>query len=165
MPNPSETESIIKNKIIGSIDLVIREVFSNYFGVSVFADDAADANLSLDGKEVCLCQVHMKQDGINMFLCFSFDANLLYRLVDEAYGGEAIADLEPYNDAACEIANVVCCRVKSILNENGYHLNMEIPYTGDETNKFVNLCDAVNLHFSANDGGGFFVNLFTSEQV
>lgn len=154
-------DSGLKGKIMGNINSVVNEVFTNYFGVNVSADDQND----LPSARGCLCQVHMKQEGVNMFLCFNFDANLLCSLVDGAYGEEA-KDPEPYKDAACEIANIVCCRVKAMLNDNGYKLNMEIPYPVDDNKKdAIQYKDSIKMHFSVDNNVGFFVDLLASESI
>ncbi len=161
MHNPIAIDPSLKNKVVGSMELVIREVFNNYFGVSVNADNEKITNES--GK-YCLCEVRMQQEGMDMFMCFHFDADLLYKLVDETYSGEAIHDLTPYNDAACEIANIVCCRIKAVLNGNGYKFNMDIPQPIENSDKFKNLPDEINMHFSTSNGNGFFINLFSLEK-
>ena len=155
-------DSELKDKIIGNINSVVNEVFTNYFGVNVSPD-----NKNALPTKGCLCQVHMKQEGVNMFLCFNFDANLLCSLVDGAYGdGEVIKNPEPYKDAACEIANIVCCRVKAMLNDNGYKLNMEIPYPTDSSKRdSIQYKDSINMHYSVNNKVGFSVDLLASENI
>lgn len=154
-------DSGLKGKIMGNIQSVVNEVFTNYFGVNARADNQNE----LTAAKGCLCQVHMKQEGVNMFLCFNFDANLLCSLVDGAYG-EEVKDPEPYKDAACEIANIVCCRVKAMLNDNGYKLNMDIPYSIDNNKKdSIQYKDSIKMHFSVDNNVGFFVDLLASENI
>ena len=98
-----------------------------------------------------------------MLLCFNFDSDLLHHLVDGAYGGDSSQNSDSYKDAACEIANIVCCRVKSVLNEHGYSLSMDLPYSVEKDGKNINYKDSINMYFSVNDGSGFFVDLFTSK--
>ncbi len=161
MANMSLMDSGLKGKIMGNIQSVVNEVFTNYFGVNARADNQNE----LTATKGCLCQVHMKQEGVNMFLCFNFDANLLCSLVDGAYG-EEVKDPEPYKDAACEIANIVCCRVKAMLNDNGYKLNMEIPYPIDDSKKdSIQYKDSIKMHFSVDNNVGFFVDLLASESI
>lgn len=152
----------LKDKIMGNINAVVNEVFTNYFGISVRADNKSE----IAGVKSCLCQVHLKQDGVNMFVCFNFDASLLCSLVDETYSGEIIKNAEPYKDAACEIANIVCCRVKAMLNDNGYKLDMDIPAPIDLNRKnSIQYKDVITMHFSTNNDSGFFVDLFASERL
>lgn len=153
-------ENDLKIKITSSIEQVVRDVFNNYFGINVSSDNISSIP---DNHKSCLCQARIFQEGIDMFLCFNFDANLLYGLVDENYAGEEIKDMTPYNDAGCEIVNIVCCRIKSILNGNGYRLNMDIPYAVSGDKNFGDSINAISLHFSTSNGSGFFVNLFTLE--
>lgn len=152
-------EGTLKSKIMGDIDSVINEIFRDYFGVSVIADGPVRL---ADSREGCLCEVNMRQEGVDMLLCFNFDSDLLHRLVDEVYGGSLVQDSDPYKDAACEIANIVCCRVKAVLNENGFSLDMDLPYSVEKGKEDINYKDSINMYFSVNDGSGFFVDLFTS---
>lgn len=159
-----EIDDALKNKLFGSMDLVVQDVFNNYFGVSVKVNNSYDATESATDRKNCLCEVKMEQTGIDIFLCFDFDAELLFRLVDETYAGEVINDLAPYNDAACEIANIVCCRIKSILNGNGYKFDMSIPKSIDNNDKFNGVPYTLNMRFSDASGSGLFVSLFTLKQ-
>jgi len=163
MTRSTQIENAIKEKIIGSINVVLNEVFSNYFGVNVQADNRKQPD-NFESDKRCLCQVHMQQEDVNMLMRFNFDANLLYRLVDETYNGEPVSDISPYNDAACEIANIVCCRVKAILNKSGYNLDMDLPHT-IENNKLLNMSQAIQMYFSVGNSEGFFIDLLTEEQT
>ena len=51
-------------------------------------------------------------------------------------------------DAACEIANIVGCNVKTYLNANGYSLNLDIPFVVDPQPSAE---EAVHLHFALNE--------------
>lgn len=156
----NKIEASLKNKMVGSIELVVKEIFRNYFGVEVNSSGSS-GEAGLSDNSGCLCQVQLQQEDINIFLCFNFDVELLYSLVEQAYSGDDIKDPESYQDAACEIANIICCKVKSILNDSGYRLNMDLPRAVVEHKKLINSHDDVNMHFSVEGNRGFFVNLYS----
>jgi hypothetical protein len=162
MVKTCEISKDLKDKIAENVEGIIHQIFSSYFGVDVVVDDAKSSE---DKSNTCLCQVHMQQKDMDMFLRFNFDKSLLARLVEDAYSSDGEADtMAAYNDAACEIANIVCCKVKALLNGNGYNLDMDIPKSIDSVKKIANHCDALNLHFSVDSGDGFCVILVTTDQ-
>lgn len=164
MYKPVQIEDALRNKIFGSMELVVSEVFINYFGAEIKSNTSPPSKEEASNKKKCMCEVKMEHGNIEMFVCFDFDADLLFRLVDETYAGEDVSDLKPYSDAACEIANIVCCRIKSILNGNGYKFDMKIPEPVDNQDKFNDIPYTLNMRFLATTGGGFVVNLYTIKQ-
>ena len=72
-------------------------------------------------------RVSMHQEGIEAILRFAFPRQLLKPLLLKIYPPELARHESIFEDAACEITNIVCSSLKTFLNENDYTFSMEIP--------------------------------------
>jgi CheY-specific phosphatase CheX len=95
--------------------------------------------------------VELKQDVFSANMLFSFDYDLLYILIEKIYPSEVLEDREAFEDTACEITNIVCNRVKAMLNSFGTELEMSFPFVNRD-GKIVQLdAEVISLHFSLKD--------------
>jgi hypothetical protein len=76
-----------------------------------------------------------------------FDRELIQRLVSGFYPAEMLANDAVLQDAACEISNIVCNRVKLYLNTRGLDVALGLPFADSDAPAPGN-DDIVNLHFT-----------------
>lgn len=77
-----------------------------------------------------------------------FDRTMLEQLASKVYTAEEMKDDRIMKDAASEVTNVVCNKIKAFLNERGFQLNMSLPQEDTpETPQTVSET-TVNLYFS-----------------
>jgi CheY-specific phosphatase CheX len=153
--------SQLKQRVMNTIDAVISETFNNYFSVSIAPQHTNNSNFT--DKNI-LCQVKMHQDNVVAFLYFAFDEEKLHALINSVYGDDMDHPQTVYIDAACEIANIVCCKVKALLNDNGYKFDMDIPYALNQQSCIADISDTIHMCFTINNDAALLVDLFTAPQ-
>src|SRR5262245_21798693 len=72
-------------------------------------------------------KTELRQAGVTVVVRFAFSRAMLRPLLEKIYSPEITMHKIAYEDAACEIANIVCGGLKAFLNQNGYNLTMEPP--------------------------------------
>jgi hypothetical protein len=108
-------------------DVITRQVsmiFQSMFGVSVEKADRLQTTFNDDDLISC---VSLSQDQLKILLRFGFPRHLLAPLLQKIYGSVIGKHETTFEDAVCEIANIVCNSVKKHLNENGFSFLMSIP--------------------------------------
>ncbi|MBP7760107.1 MAG: hypothetical protein KA178_12710, partial [Alphaproteobacteria bacterium] len=108
-------------------DVITRQVsmiFQSMFGVSVEKADRSQTSFNDDDLISC---VSLSQDQLKILLRFGFPRLLLTPLLQKIYGPVIGKHETTFEDAVCEIANIVCNAVKKHLNENGFSFLMSIP--------------------------------------
>ncbi|MCB9977157.1 MAG: hypothetical protein H6858_06140 [Rhodospirillales bacterium] len=108
-------------------DVVTRQVlmiFHAMFGVNVEKADRLQTSFNDDDLIAC---VSLSQDDLKILLRFGFPRVLLAPLLQRIYGPVLGKHETTFEDAVCEIANIVCNAVKKHLNEHGFSFLMNIP--------------------------------------
>lgn len=108
-------------------DVIARQismVFKVMFGVHVERSDRAQTTFSDDD---LIAKVALSQGQIKIMLRFGFPRLMLGTLLQKIYSPAVAKHETTFEDAVCEIANIVCNAVKKHLNENGFSLLMSIP--------------------------------------
>jgi CheY-specific phosphatase CheX len=108
-------------------DVISRQVgliFQAMFGVSVEKADRIKSSFNDDDLVAC---ASLSQGDLKILLRFSFPRLLLAPLLQKIYGPVLGKHETTFEDAVCEIANIVCNGVKKHLNENGFSFLMNIP--------------------------------------
>jgi YesN/AraC family two-component response regulator len=77
-----------------------------------------------------------------------FDRAMLEQLAAKVYTPEEMKDDRIMKDAASEVTNVVCNKIKAFLNERGFKLNMSLPQEDNPEAAQVASETTVNLYFS-----------------
>lgn len=77
-----------------------------------------------------------------------FDRGMLEQLASKVYSAEEMKDDRIMKDAASEVTNVVCNKIKAFLNERGFQLNMSLPQEDTPEPPQTVSETTVNLYFS-----------------
>ena len=133
----SEISSLVTKSIINTIEVMFNE--------TVVANPLAEKS---DTKDSIVTAVELKQDVFTASMLFSFDYDLLYALIEKVYTEDILEDREAFEDTACEITNIVCNRVKAMLNSFGTELEMSFPFVNRDGKVVQFDEDVVSLHFS-----------------
>lgn len=154
-------------KISAVVEETVVETFTTMFGQDVTADGVRKMNVASGHKSV-YSAVKLHQGDVHVEFCFHFDFDLLFRVAALLFTPEDLEKSPVHEDVACEIANIVCSKVKAFLNEEGFGTEMGFPYVPEhEENHIVNNPDMVHMHFyydgAHKDGRdvGVVVNFFT----
>ena len=104
-------------------DHVVR-TFNIMFGVDVLR--AASANIAFNDDDL-ISKVVLYENDVHIEIRFAFPRALISPLLLKIYDPIMATHEKVVEDAACEIANIVCNGQKSKLNDKGYNLEMKIP--------------------------------------
>ncbi|HRQ59932.1 MAG TPA: hypothetical protein PLO23_00190 [Alphaproteobacteria bacterium] len=105
----------------------VEETFQKIFGVSIRPSLEKISNFDEDD---IIIAVGMNEDegaGAEVNMHFVFHRHLLGPLLMRIYPPVMASHETTLEDAACEIANIVCSGLKTHLNENGFMLVMDFP--------------------------------------
>lgn len=131
------------------INNAIVETFLTVFDVPVIGiERILHHQLS---KEDFACQVRLMENNTEVDVVFIFAKPLVQTILSGVYSKEdLIGNTEAYDDATCEIANIVCSHLKAFLNQKGFELKMHLPLpVSDVTFDRINR-HAINLYFTLN---------------
>lgn len=131
------------------INNAIVETFLTVFDVPVIGvEKILHHTLS---KDDLACQVRLIEQGAEVDVIFIFAKQLVENILEGVYPEEKLHyNTEAFNDAACEIANIVCAHLKAFLNQKGYDLKMNLP-TPVSNLTFESISrHAINLYFTLN---------------
>lgn len=123
----------------------VVETIEVMFGQKITVDEIFAV---LPDQRVIAANMLLKQGHDSARLRMLFDRNLVLRLVSGFYPREMLENDGVLQDAACEIANIVCNRVKLYLNSKGLNISLGIPYA-DSDDAAQSDHDIINLHFSS----------------
>jgi len=82
--------------------------------------------------DAVIASVNFRQ-GIDVItLQLVFERSFIRLLVQEFYAGNAVpvSDDEICNDSACELANIICHKIKFFMNSNGFMFVTDLPVAG-----------------------------------
>jgi hypothetical protein len=137
----------------GTIVEQVKKTFKIMFGVDVKPNE--DMSVSFNDDDL-ITKAVMHQNDVKITLRFVFPRALLKPLLMKLYPPALASHEITYEDAACEIANIVCNGVKTFLSENGYKLTMEIPkidYGQSIKHDDGEGDNHLNINFLLHDGG------------
>lgn len=139
----------------------MENIFSEIFKVRIVSDDALISGNDKD--MVCIGRLHQKDFLI--VLRFFFDQGLLKPLLRQLYSPQFLDDKKIYEDAACEIVNILCAQIKAFLNNHGYTLQLDLPVMGVQASSPSQEADSImNIHFQLNEGEDFLVDISSDSQ-
>lgn len=99
-------------------------IFDRMFGVALERSDKVQTRFNDDD---LVAAVSLSQGDIKILLRVGFPRMLMTRLLEEVYGPVLSRHETTFEDAICEVANVLCNGVKKYLNESGFAFLMNIP--------------------------------------
>lgn len=132
----------------------IESIFSTLFSVKILPVDYTPDQLS----KAMICVGRLHQNDTQIQLRFFFDQALLKPLMMQLYAPEFLEDNKVYEDAACEIINILCAQVKFFMNNKGYNMVTDFPEMASKAS-FSKDDPALNVHFSLNDEKYFLVDV------
>lgn len=157
-------------KITAVVEDSVVETFTTMFGQDVTAEGVRKMNVA-HGRKSVYSAVKLHQGDVHVEFCFHFDFDLLFRVAALLFSAEDLEKTPVHEDVACEIANIVCSKVKAFLNDGGFDTEMGFPYVpGHDENHLVNNPDMVHMHFYydvTHESGrdvGVVVNFFTDDK-
>lgn len=146
MPDLSQTEAIrMKADLAEIVTSSVVYTVSTMFGHKI---DVLRSESYEPAARAVTARVILFQDDNYAIFRFAFDRAMLMMLMSKFYPPEVLEAEKPFEDSACEIANIVCNRVKSYLNEQGFNLVMHLPSV--ERGKVDDKGKIVNLNFTLN---------------
>ena len=77
-----------------------------------------------------------------------FERVMLEQLASKVYSKEELQDDRIVKDAASEVTNIVCNKIKAFLNERGFQLTMSLPQEDSPDTPSSSGDPTVNLYFS-----------------
>jgi hypothetical protein len=86
-----------------------------------------DSSLAVPDKLV-MTRVKMSHGGTEIDFWFRFDMKLLISAAERVFTPEYLKMTPMHEDLACEIANIVCHKVKDYLVDAGYYADMGFPF-------------------------------------
>jgi hypothetical protein len=139
----------------------VIDTFNSMFGQEVSANRLSPS--APPGNMVISC-VRLTQGNSHADFWFRFEMDLLLQAASALFPADYIEKNLVHESLACEIANIVCAKVKAFLNEQGYDTEMGFPFiaTAKSSGGLANSTD-VDLHFFYQDkeekkGAGVVVN-------
>jgi hypothetical protein len=133
----------------------MEHIFSEMFNVRILTS----GEIGKDGQAYTMSAIgHLYRDDIDLTLRFLFDEDLLRPLLSQFYSPEFLEKREVYEDAACEIVNILCNQVKAYLGRQGYHLVLNLPRM-ERPGSAQAIDPIMNIHFSLNSDRHFLVGL------
>jgi CheY-specific phosphatase CheX len=143
----------------------VIDTFNSMFGQDVSANRQEPK--VPPGNVVVAC-VRLSQGNAHADFWFRFEMDLLLQAASAIFPADYIAENMVHESLACEIANIVCTKVKAFLNEQGYDTEMGFPFiaTSKSSDGLARGAD-VDLHFFYQDkeqkkGAGVLVNFSVS---
>ncbi|GEM_PF-779566 len=133
----------------------IANIFSEIFKVEIIPDDKV---LSGHDKDM-VCIGRMRQNDFLIVLRFFFDQQLLRPLLMRLYSPKFLEDKAVYEDAACEIVNILCAQIKAFLNSHGYALTLDLPAMSTDSEAVQDADSIMNIHFQLNEGQDFMIDV------
>lgn len=133
-------------------DIVIQsvvETLNSMFGQSVLPAPPQPAVIP---DNVVISCVKLNHGVTDVDFCFRFDMQLLLQAASIIFTPEYIKSNPVLEDLACEIANIVCQKVKAYLNDVGYFTDMGFPFVPkDNQVMLLEQADLVHMHFFYQD--------------
>jgi CheY-specific phosphatase CheX len=134
-----------KQQIAAIVRQMTEEVFNTMFSNPLMADDKSRFS---EFKDVVISQVKLNHGPTDINFYFKFDMQLLLQIGMKMFSEEYLRDNPIYEDLACEVANIVCAKVKAYLNEEGYHTEMSFPFIPKGADEGAHKdADFVNVYF------------------
>ena len=97
---------------------------------------------------------------MSISLRFFFTYELLHPLLLQFYSEKLLQDKLLYQDAACEIVNILCSKIKTFINQYGYQLDLDIPYILSTSKLNEDDTDtAINVYFLLQNEIQFLVDI------
>lgn len=132
----------------------MEDIFSVLFQVDVVPED--HPGLKEGSNLICLGRIF--QDDIEICLRFFFSYDLLQPLLSNLYSPTYLDRDSVYEDAACEIVNILSAQVKAFLNQKGYDFDFSLPTLAKKADLSQEE-PLMNVYFSLNASESFLVDL------
>ncbi len=136
----------------------IRNIFSELFHAEIIESEA----ITEHHKSQMVCIGRLIQKDIKIDLRFFFEKELLKPLLSSIYSPDFLENDQVFEDAACEIVNILCGQIKAFMNKNGYDLGMEVPHMGVNDVESAESDALINVCFSLNQDQCFLIDLEAS---
>ena len=134
-----------KQQIAAIVRQMTEEVFNTMFSNPVTSDETSQFS---EFRDVVIAHVKLNHGPTDINFFFKFDMQLLLQIGMKMFSEEYLRDSPVYEDLACEVANIVCSKVKAYLNEEGYHTEMSFPFIPKgEEEAAPKDADFVNVYF------------------
>lgn len=138
-----------RGRIADVVTMSVIETFNSMFGQDV---SPGNRKPPVSPDNVVISCVKMLQGRSSLDFVFRFEMLLLLQAAAMIFTKEYIDQNPVHEDLACEIANIVCAKVKTYLNDEGYDTEMGFPFVpkADEAKKLLH-DQAVQMHFFYKD--------------
>ncbi len=107
-----------------NISGAVLETVETLFGEKMYMVDAKDRK---EGFSSLAVNVVLTQGSKNARLRLVFDCSLIETLALTVYPKTALEDGSVLEDAAAEVANIICNKIKAFINAKGFSIEMGFP--------------------------------------
>lgn len=159
MNKPHHISHELQKKLAPVISKGVKNIFSELFHTDIMENH----QITEDMKKQMVCIGRLQQEDIIIDLRFFFEKGLLKPLLVNLYSPEFLNNDGVFEDAACEIVNILCGQIKAFMNKNGYALNMTVPQMGINDSEISESDALVNVCFSFNKDQCFLIDLDTNK--
>jgi two-component system chemotaxis response regulator CheY len=158
-PNDVQLPKEVIEELHPTINTLVKDIFSELFSVEI--DIGKEVKLSdIDSGKHLICIGKIFQDNMSISLRFFFTYELLHPLLLQFYSEKLLQDKLLYQDAACEIVNILCSKIKTFINQYGYQLDLDIPYILSTSKLNEDDTDtAINVYFLLQNEIQFLVDI------
>lgn len=153
----------MKKDLAKLLPIRVVDTFKTLFDlkvIKIFDPDFESNDDDMIGK---VCLLH---SDIKIIIRFSFQRSTLTALLAKVYSDPSMHQHEAAaEDAVCEIVNIVCMRLKSQLNEDGYAFEIDLPTIDCDFRKNKDEDETLlNINFML-DKGSFLIELDIEDQI
>lgn len=153
---PEHKISVEMQKQLGPvISKGVKNIFSELFHTEIIEN----SQITDHHRTQMVCIGRLEQKGITIDLRFFFEKALLKPLLANIYAPDYLDNDAVFEDAACEIVNILCGQIKAFMNKNGYQLGMSVPRMGINDAAVADSDALINVCFSFNQDQCFLVDL------
>lgn len=133
----------------------MKNIFSELFQLEI----VPDSYIKKEDQQKMVCIGRLHQQGLTIALRFFFDHDLLKPILRQLYSPQYLENHDVYEDAACEIVNIICAQIKAFLNQHDYNVTLELPEIGPQDSKCSSADSIMNIYFSVNQDQYFLVDV------
>lgn len=135
----------------------VSTIFSSMFNAEILPNTGS-YEPDRPGEMICIGRLFQKD--MDVTLRFSFDEELLRPLLTQLYAPKFLKDRKVFEDAACEIVNILCAQIKAFMNEKGHRLELALPYMAGSGKAVDSASGSIlNIRFTLNNADHFLVDV------
>lgn len=134
-----------EDKIAQIVNRTLGDTFSHYFKTDINQERLRPGSQLND---LVTAQTYIHDKTASGLIFISIERNMLQRLSTAVFPPEMALSEAAIESCLTEISNIVCNRIKTYFNDNGYDMVMDIPTV---TRESQNQIDNIQILFSVRE--------------